>query len=251
MPRLRPFALPIVHPGDELRGVMPAVLERACRRCKSGDATHRGIVVTAQALARRALALCAPPGAAQPIVAALELALDWAAQRADEAVVRKARSEAFAALAFVEKRSVDAVRASLDRFERKQACPIDRHADQVVVRWAGLGAYYATGAALLVLDSVSTPSHALGIGQQAAGAIAYHKSGLGPARSSQLRARAWEQAGWEAERPGAPEGHGQGELAVQLFHEFLGSAWKDTSDAQRMQFAELTEWALAAASNGG
>jgi hypothetical protein len=251
MPRVQPFALPIVYPGDELRGVTPAVLERASRRCKSGDATHRGIVVTVEVIARRALALCAPPGAGQPIVAALDLALDWADQRADEGSVRKARSEAFAALPFVEKRTVDAVRASLERFERKQACPIDRHADQVVVRWAGLGAYYATGAALLVLDSVSTPSHALGVGQQAAGAVAYHKSGLGPARSSELRLRAWEQAEWETERPGAPSGHGQGELAVQLFHEFLGSAWKDASDAQRLQFGELVEWAMAGASNGG
>jgi hypothetical protein len=251
MPGLRPFSLPIVYPGDELRGAAPAVLERASRRCKSGDATHRGIVVSAQAIARRALALCAPPGAGQPILSALDLTLDWAAERAGEAAVRKARSDAFAALGSVEKRTVDAVRASIDQLQRKQSCPIDAHADQVVVRWAGLGAYYATGAALFVLDSVSTPSHALGVGQQAAGAVAYHKTGLGPARSSELRGRAWEQAGWEAERAGAPEGHGQGELAVQLFHEYLGAAWKDASDAQRLQFDELLEWALAGSSNGG
>jgi hypothetical protein len=208
-------------------------------------------VATAEAMARQALATCAPPGAGQPVLSALDLALGWVGGNVDDAVVRRARSEAFAALAMVEKRTVDAVRASLTRLERKTTCPIDAHADAVVVRWAGLGAYYATGAALFVLDAVSTPSHALGVVPHAAGAIAYHRGGLGPARSSELRARAWEQAGWEAERAGAPAGHGQGELAVQLFHEFLGSAWKDASDARRAQLGDFIEWALAGSSNGG
>jgi hypothetical protein len=141
------------------------------------------------------------------------------------------------------------VRASLTRFERTPSA-IDAHADGVVVRYAGLGTYYAAGAALFVLDAIATPSHAVGVGQQAAGALAYHKTGLGPARSGELRARAWEQAGWELERPGSADGHGQGALAVQLFHEFLGAAWKDSSDAGRVYFGELTEWALAGASNG-
>ncbi len=40
------------------------------------------------------------------------------------------------------------------------------------------------------------------------------------------------------------EGHGAGALAVQLFHEFLGAAWKDVSDAQRLQYFELIDWAM-------
>lgn len=250
MSKVRPFSLPIVHPGDELSGVAPKVLERACGRCKSGDRTHRGVIVTVETMARHALAACAPPGAAQPIAGALDVARGWTEGRVDDGAVRKARSEAFAALTFVERRTVDAVRASLAQRERKPS-PLDAHADEVVVRYVGLGAYYATGAALFVLDAISAPSHAAVVGQQAAGALAYHRTGLGSARSSELRARAWEQAIWEQERAGAPQGHGQGELAVQLFHEFLGAAWKDASDAQRLYFAEFIEWALSACSNGG
>jgi hypothetical protein len=249
MPRVRPFSLPIVDPGDQLRGVAPAVLERAARLCKSGDATHRGIVATAAAIAGHALATTVPPGAAEPIVAALEVAHGWVRDELDEGRVRKARSDGFAAITALETRTVAAVRASLGRFERKPS-PIDAHADGVVVRYAGLGAYYAAGAALFVLDAIGTPSHAIGVGQQAAGALAYHRTGLGPARSSELRARAWEQAAFEVERAGAPAGHGQGELAVQLFHEFLGAAWKDSSDAGRVYFGDFTEWALAGSANG-
>jgi hypothetical protein len=251
MPRLRPFSLPIVHPGDELRGGAPAILQRASKRCRAGDPAHRGIVATAACVAGSALAACAPPGAAEPVRSALEIAHAWVIGAATEGAVRKARSEAFAALELVERRTTDAVRASLAALGGGKATPIDAHADQVVIRYAGLGAYYATGAALLSLDAASTPSHALAVIEHAAGALAYHRVGLGPARGSELRAQAWEQAAWEAERSGAPRGHGQGELAVQLFHEFLGTAWKDHSDAQRVYFSELTEWALAGASNGG
>lgn len=250
MTHRRPFSLPIVLAGDELTGIAPALLERAAGRCKHGDATHRGIVVTSATIAESALASCAPPAAGEPLMVALAAALAWVRGRANEAAVKRARSEGFAALAFVEKRTVDAVRASLEHMGRRQPSPLDTHADEVVVRYAGLGAYYAVGAALLVLDAVSTPSHALPVARQAAGAIAYHRTGLGPARSSELRGRAWEQAGWEAERAGAPAGHGHGELAVQLFHEYLGAAWKDASDARRAYFHDFIEWALAGSANG-
>jgi hypothetical protein len=241
----RPFSLPIVDAGDELRGIAPAILERAARRCKNGDALHRGVVATVSAIAAHAIGRTMPPGAAEPIAAALAVADGWVRGEVDEGRVRKARSDGFAALAAIEARTASAVRASIARFERTPSA-IDAHADGVVVRYAGLGAYYATGAALFVLDAVSTPSHAASVGQQAAGALAYHRTGLGPARSSELRERAWEQAGFEIERAGAPAGHGRGELAVQLFHEFLGAAWKDASDAARIQFGELAEWALSA-----
>ena len=195
------------------------------------------------ALAQHGVSSSIPPGAAEPIRAALEVALGWVRGEIDEHRVQKARSDAFAAVAAIETRTAAAVTASLGRFERR-ASAIDVHADTVVVRYAALGAYYACGAALFVLDAVGTPSHAVGVLQQAAGALAYHRTGLGPARSSELRERAWEQAGWEVDRPGAAEGHGQGELAVQLFHEFLGAAWKDSSDANRVYFGEFIEWAL-------
>ena len=67
--------------------------------------------------------------------------------------------------------------------------------------------------------------------------------GLGHARAADLRQRALEQAEWEHERTGSGE-HGHGQLAIQLWHEFLGAAWKDVSDAQRLQYFDLIEWAL-------
>jgi hypothetical protein len=237
-------SLRLVPPNEELRGVAPRALERAARLCSPGDATHRGLLCIGATLARRGLSICAPPGARAPVLAALEVGEAWANGQAGEHVVAKARSDAFNAVIAVERRTIDAVRTAGLSAAKKRTL-IDAHAESVVVRYVGLSANYASGAALLVLDGVADPTQLGPVAQQVAGAIAYQSAGLGPARSADVRASACEQAEWEAERQGAPEGHGVGALAVQLFHEYLGSYWKDRSDAQRAYFAEFIEWALA------
>lgn len=244
MAKLR--GLPLVLPSDQLTGVAPPAFERALGRVKPGDAAHRGLVYTCHAIAAHAVAVCAPPSAQRPVLAALDVLESWVRGQADAARVSKARAELFSALLPLERATADAVRSSLERAQPKAelATPIDSHADGVVVRYAALGAHYAASAAVLSLDAVAAPRDAARVPAQAAGAVAYRFTGLGQARLPELRQSACAQAAWESERPGAPADHGPGALAVQLFHEFLGAAWKDVSDAQRLQYFELVAWAM-------
>jgi len=246
MAKLR--GLPLVLPSDQLTGVAPPAFERALGRASVGSAEHRGLLHVASAIAAHASAACAPPSARAPVTHALAALDAWLFGRADAASVAKARAELFSALAPLERATADAVRASLQREARpaRTATPIDTHADAVVVRWAALGAHYAASSAVLTLDGVEEPREAARVPAQAAGAFAHHFVGLGKARGPELRALACERAEWETERPGAPRDHGAGALAVQLFHEYLGSAWKDVSDAQRLAYFELVEWAMPA-----
>ena len=244
-PPRRPFALRVVDPQDRLEGVAPVLMERAAKTCTAGDRAHRALLFACSTLTRYGMAACVPPSAHASMLAALDIADAWAAEPSDPRPVRKARSEAFAAVVAVERRTADALRASLATLVHKPHTLIDAHADAVVVRYAVLAANYACGAALLTLDAVEAPRFAARVPQQVAGAIAYRSAGLGSGRSGELRAAACEQAEWERDRQGAPEGHGGGALAVQLFHEFLGASWKDHSDAQRAYLGDFVEWALA------
>ena len=231
-------------PTDQLEGHAPVAFERAARSATAGDATHLGLITIASTLTRFTLAGAAPPSARRPILDALDVLERWRGGGESEHSVKRARSDAFAAAPSVEQRTVEAVAGSLG--SRKQHTAIDAHADSVVLRFVGLGAYYAVSACILALDGASDPAALVAIPRQAAGALAYQQAGLGLARSQVMRARALEQAGWEAERPGAPAGHGEEALAIQLFHEFLGAYWKDHSDAQRAYFADFIHWALPA-----
>lgn len=244
MSAARPRALPIVLPSEELRGFSPLAFQRAAQACSVGDALHRGLVRVTSALARYAVRAATPPSARATVDAALDGALSWADDAVDEAAVRKLRSTLFTASVEIEQRTVQAVEASLAALPQGRHTAIDHHADGVVLRFAGLGAYYAVSSAVLVLDGVSDPKQLDPVPRQAAGALAYQSAGLGPARSPELRARALEQAGFESGRPGAPTGHGEGALAIQLFHEFLGSHWKDHADAQRAFLSDFIVWAL-------
>lgn len=243
MSKLR--ALPLVLPADQLSGAAPAAFERALAQAAAGDATHRGLLQLCSTLCRHAIAQCAPPSAQRPVRHALDVVDGFVSGRLDAPAVAKARAELFSALAPLERATADAVRGALSREARppKSATPLDPHADAVVIRWATLGAHYAASAAVITLDAVAAPRDAVRVPAQAAGAVAYRFVGLGHARAADLRQRALEQAEWEHERTGSGE-HGHGQLAIQLFHEFLGAAWKDVSDAQRLQYFDLIEWAL-------
>jgi hypothetical protein len=250
MPRpARPFSLRIVDPAAELSGVAPPAMERAAKLASVGDRSHRALIFACATLARYGLRACVPPGASSPLLTSLEVAEAWAKDASSPQAVRKARSEAFNAVIAVERRTVEAIRASLAGAVRKPETLIDEHADSVVARYAGLAANYASGAALLTLDAVDQPARASEVPQQVAGALAYQATGLGPARSSALRVHALEQAEWENEREGAPAGHGPGALAVMLFHEFLGAYWKQHIDGQRAHFDEFVTWALGGTVN--
>jgi hypothetical protein len=241
----RPFSLRIVDPGAELTGTAPPVMERAAKLASVGDRSHSALIFVCATLARYGVRACSPPSVSQPVLAGLELAEACAKNPMSMGAVRKARSDAFNAIVGVERRTVEAVRESIAANARKKNTQIDAHADSVVIRYAGLAANYACGAALLTMDAVDTPGKAALVPQQVAGALAYQAAGFGPARSSDFRASASEQAEWESERESAPEGHSSGALAVMLFHEFLGAYWKQHIDAQRAYFDEFITWALA------
>jgi hypothetical protein len=238
--------LHIVLPSDQLTGEAPPAFERACRSCSIGDDTHRGLLHLTSHIAQRTLAICVPPTARAPVRDALGHVEQWLAGQGSEAAIRKGRSDLYAATAFVEQKTLDAVGAALASAEVTRHTAIDAHADGVILRYVGLGAYYAASVAVLVMDGVSEPSALAGTLRQAAGAVAYQSAGLGPARSQEVRSRACQQADWEHERPGAPRGHVREALAIQLLHEYLGAYWKDQSDAHRVLLGELVHWALPA-----
>ncbi len=244
---IRRPGLRIVAPSDQLTGVAPSLVERAARRCTAGDREHRALVHLSATLAAYGIAGTTPPPARPPFTAALEVAHAWALGRATSGAARKARGEAFAGVAAAERATADAVRGALTATKRKQETRLDQHADSVVLRYAGLAANYATGAALMTLDGVDQPAALAGLVQQVAGALAYSATGLGPARGSNWRATACQQAEWEAEREAA--GHDSIGLAFQLFHEFLGGYWRDQCEGHRIRLGEFAEWAFAPATD--
>ena len=240
----RKLQLRIVHQGEEITGAAPLPIERAAKVCSRGDQTHRALVHLCLPGADYALRQSMPPGANRPILEQLEVAHAWVQGKVSVDAVRKARSEAFNAIVAAEKRTSETVCATLKVMERKAETGLDRHATTVVLRYAALAANYATGCAVMTLDTIDDPGRSLNIVTQAAGAVAYQRMALGPALGSELRAAAWGQAEWEASRPGAAEVYPAGALAVQLFHEFLGCQWKDQSDGLRAYFDAFCDWAL-------
>jgi hypothetical protein len=234
--------LPLVAPSMELRGVAPLAFERAAARAEVGTETHRGLLRLGAALARFTLGSCAPPRATAASLEALRACEAWALDDVDDGTVKKARSDAFAALVGLERLTVDAVRSA--KLDATRTTPLDPHADAVVLRYAALAAHFAGSTVVLCLDAVTLPREIAAVPQQAAGAFAYRNVGLGPARAPELRSLALEQARWESEREGAPADHGPDALALQIFHEFLGAAWQNQSDAMRAHFFDFVDWAL-------
>jgi hypothetical protein len=232
--------LPLVAPSEELSGLAPAILERTAARCRLGDATHRGLIHLGVTVSRHALVQCLPPSARRIGEEALAAAEAWMSGR-DESAVKKQRSLVFESLGAVEKLTAEAVKGALGS---AAITAFDAHADRVVLRYARLGAYYAQSTVVLTLDAVERPREIVRVPSQAAGALAYRNTALGPARSRDLRDKAREQAEWEAERDDA---HDATAMSVQLFHEYVGATWKDLSDAQRLYHEDFVTWALASA----
>jgi len=233
--------LPLVAPSDSLSGVAPIAFERAALAAARGDLRHRGLVRIAAVIARDAVLTCIPPSASSPALEALAVAERWAND--PQIAVDESRKRAFAAISTFEQSTARALESALEQLAKKQSTPIDPHADRVVVRWAALGAHYAGSTVVLTLDGISEPRELAAIPQQAGGAYAYFNVGAGAARNPELRARAFEQAEWEAERFSDRSSHAKESLALQYFHEFLGAHWKDVSDAARARYFDFAEWA--------
>lgn len=243
----RKLGLRIVNPGEEITGIAPVSIERVAKSCRHGSVEHRALVRTCGVVADHALRQAMPPSAQRQVIPHLDVALAWSDSEAAESLVKKARSEAFAAILGAEKKALEAVLLTQSQLQRKMETGLDRHAETVVQRYGMLAANYGSGAVILTLDAIDDPLHALKVVSQAAGAVAYARAGLGPALGSRMRAAAWETAEWESERPGALDTYPTGALAVQLLHEYLGSWWKDQSDGLRIFYSEFCDWALAPA----
>jgi hypothetical protein len=231
-------SLPLVAPSEQLSGLAPAIVERSAARCRPGDATHRGLILVAVCIARRAISQCLPPSARRTGEEALVAAESWTTS-GDAALVKKHRSLAFEAIGAVERQTGEAVKAAMDS---SPITAFDAHADRVVLRYARLGAYYAASTVVLTLDGIANPRDMVRVPSQAAGALAYRNTALGPARSRELRDKARDQSEFEAERD---DSHDASSMTVQLFHEYVGATWKDLSDAQRLYHEDFVTWALA------
>jgi hypothetical protein len=125
------------------------------------------------------------------------------------------------------------------------------HAAGVVERYVALAVHHALSAALLCCDAATEPAVALELPAEVAAALAYRNTGLGPARSEELRRAALHNAHWEATTLSASSKHGEAALLLQLWHEYLGVHWKNHVDAQRLYLEQFLEWAFSGSAAPG
>ncbi len=236
--------LTLVAPGDQLTGIAPAELEQAARTCHAGDATHRGLLFLSATLARRAVVGSVAPSARQELLSGLDAACAWARGEAPERSIRDHRAICFSALPVIEKKTIEAVEGAQKHLGTQRKTGLDSHAELVLRRYVALGAHCAASAAVLTLDAVTEPARITEVPQQTLAARAYQATGLGAARHGEFRAKAWEQAEWEAAREGALADHGVPGLALQILHEYLGARWKSHADSERIAQNDFIVWAL-------
>jgi hypothetical protein len=236
--------LTLVAPGDQLTGIAPIELEQAARACHAGDATHRGLLFLSATLARRAVLGSIAPSVRQELLTAIDAVEAWARGESQERAIRDHRALCFSALPVVEKKTIEAVESAQKHLGTQRKTGLDSHAELVLRRYVALGAHCAASAAVLTLDAVSEPARITEVPQQVLAARAYQATGLGAARHGEFRAKAWEQAEWEAAREGAPTDHGIAGLALQIFHEYLGARWKSYADSERIAQREFIAWCL-------
>lgn len=235
--------LQVVDPSQELRGSGPPAFERLARSASPGSPAHRGLVAIATTLASRAASTSVPPSAQVDLIAALETARLWITEAATEKEVRAARARCFQAVSGIEEITSQAVHRAKARLDQPAATPLDLHADHVVDRYARLAAHFSVSAVCHSLDAVETPEAALEVLGDVEGARAYQLAGLGSARNPAFRKAAWDQAEWESSRPPRSE---IANVAVQVFHEYLGGRWRRHADALRLETEAFLKWALTA-----
>lgn len=230
--------LPLVLPEHELSGTRPVTFERAVRACRVGDPTHHALLFAGEAIATRALDVCLPPSARAPMRERLLAARRFTTGEYKLAEVRRARAATWSEVAEAERATLAAVTGAT---EATEGDPLAQQGALTVRRYVARGVHHAVGCVLFVLDAVTEPKVLLPIADEAAGAMAFVRVALGPARSSELSAAARECATWEEQRL-ASNTQPAVALSLQLYHEYLGALWKDHADAQRAYFEEFLEW---------
>lgn len=237
--------LTLVAEEDRLRGKAPQRFERLSRTAVVGTSEHRGVVHIVATLAGRCARLSVPPSAQLELLEGIAATELWIHGRASERQVRDARARCFQAVSGIEKLTIHAVKRANEHLSSVGKTELDHHADHVVERYARLAAHFSTSAVCHVLDAIADPKVAPEVLQDIEGARAYQATGLGAARHPAFRKAAWDQAAWEASRPGQVSNPEQGaSLALQVFHEYLGGRWRNHADAERFEHARFIDWAL-------
>jgi hypothetical protein len=236
--------LTLVAPGDQLTGIAPLGLEQAARTCGVGDTTHRGLLFLSATLARRAVVGSVAPSVRQELLSGLDAVCAWARGEGQERAIRDHRALCFAAVPVIEKKTTLAVESAQQQLGTQRKTGLDSHADLVLRRYIALGAHCAASAVVLTLDAVAEPARITEVPQQVLAARAYQATGMGAVRHGEFRAKAWDQAEWEAAREGGQTDHGVPGLALQIFHEYLGARWKSYADSERVAQRDFIEWVL-------
>jgi hypothetical protein len=239
--------LKVISDEERLEGKSPLEFERIARLAEVGSDDHRGLVHIALTLASRTVATAVPPSAQVELTCGISAARLWLDGKASEAEIKKTRARCFQAVGGIEGLTAQAVRKASQQLASSSSQPaLDHHADHIIERYARLSAHFATSAVCHVLDAIVDPKHAPEVLQDIEGARAYQATGLGAARHPAFRKAAWDQAEWEASRPGqeGPPGEKKAALAIQIFHEYLGGRWRIHADAERLAHQSFVSWAL-------
>jgi hypothetical protein len=239
--------LRVISDEETLEGKSPPDFERISRLAPVGSSDHRGVVHIAVTLASRTVTATVPPSAQQELTCGISAARLWLEGKSSEAEIKKARSRCFQAVVGIEGLTAQAVRTASQHLAAPGQTALDHHANHIVERYARLGAHFAVSAVCHLLDAISDPKQAPEVLQDIEGALAYQATGLGAARHPAFRKAAWDQAEWEASRPGqeGSPGEQRSALAIQVFHEYLGGRWRIHADSQRLAHQSFVSWALS------
>lgn len=242
-----PKRLTIVREGEQLRGVGPSRFERLVARATPGSRDHRGLLHIFSALAPPVVRSCVPPSGQAELLSGIAGARDWANHVVSDREVQALRARAFGVVRALEDLTEKAVKQALVAMKPQKETPLDAHANQVTLRYAKLGAHFATSAVCHLLDSIAGPTQLLAVYGDLEAARAYQTTGLGAARHAPFRKAAWDQAEWELgrHRPSASLDPALvGPLAIQIFHEYLGGRYRAQAEASQATMDSFLVWAL-------
>lgn len=211
----------------------PSELEQALARVAPHSQQHQQLLECGLGLVEETVKSCIAPSFRATADAALVGLRKLAKLHNAGIAIARQRSALIAAAPEIRAQTVDVMRAALAAQARQENTLLDPHADATVLRYVGLAASHTVSATLLLTDALTQPRALAVVPLQCAGALAYRNTGLGAARSSELRQRACVQAEQELKDSGSAS-DSAGAIAIQLFHEFLGATWRDHSDAHRL-----------------
>lgn len=235
--------LPLVASGDQLSGAAPAAFERQLRRARLGDPEHRGSLFVVLSLCGDTLRTTLPPSARALLEPALEAGFRYCRGETDGKEAGAARSLVYSRRREIDEKLVGVLERALPN--PAAAAPLARHARHVALRHGSLAGYFGVAALCHALDGVHTTELVLESLKDQVGARAYLRTGLGGAKSSELLARAEEQARFERERETLLELPAHETLTLQIFHEYLGARYRAFAEEERARSDAILEWAIA------